>query len=87
MEAAVGNKGISKEAFIKEASAYVDLLRLHIEKEDTLLFPNGDSHLTDSTQKKLLKDFENLEKNVIGEGRHEELHSILERFTKKYLHK
>ena len=29
--------------------------------------------------------FKNLEKNVIGEGKHEELHILLKKFKKKYL--
>ena len=57
----------------------------HIDKENAILFPMGDANLTASKQQELLDNFENLEKNVIGEGKHEELHNLLERFKKKYL--
>ena len=45
----------------------------------------SDTKLSASKQKELLNNFENLEKNVIGEGKHEELHILLEKFEKKYL--
>lgn len=85
MQESILNKTINKNAFVTSASSYVFLLRNHIEKEDTVLFPLSDTKLAASKQKELLKDFEGLEKNVIGEGKHEELHILLEKFKKKYL--
>ncbi len=85
MQESVANKTINKQAFVNAASSYVNLLRNHIEKENTILFPMSDTMLPAPSQKRLLHDFENLEKNVIGEGRHEELHVLLEKFKKKYL--
>ena len=85
MQQSVENKIINKQAFVNAASSYVNLLRNHIEKEDTILFPMSDTKLSASMQKKLLNDFESLEKNVIGEGKHEELHILLDKFKKKYL--
>jgi hypothetical protein len=41
--------------------------------------------LSASTQLELIKDFKRLEKDIIGEGIHEELHALLEKFQKKYL--
>lgn len=38
-----------------------------------------------SEQKELFENFENQEEKVIGEGRHEELHALLEKFRDKYL--
>ncbi len=38
-----------------------------------------------SEQKELLENFENHEEKVIGQGRHEELHVLLEKFEDKYL--
>ena len=67
------------------ASSYVNLLRSHIEKEDTILFPMSDKILSSTVQKELSDDFEKLEKNVIGEGKHEEFHILLEKLTGKYL--
>jgi hemerythrin-like domain-containing protein len=79
------NKTINKNAFVSAASSYVNLLRNHIEKEDTILFPLSDVKLSPSKQIELWMDFEALEKNVIGEGKHKELHLLLEKLEKKYL--
>jgi hemerythrin-like domain-containing protein len=85
MQESIVNKIINKNAFVDAASSYVNLLRNHIEKEGTLLFPLSDTKLSASKQKELLNNFEKLEKDVIGEGKHEELHALLEKFKKKYI--
>jgi hemerythrin-like domain-containing protein len=85
MQESIVNKIINRNVFVDAASSYVNLLRNHIEKEDTLLFPLSDTKLSASKQKELLKNFENLEKNVIGEGKHEEFYSLLVKFKRKYL--
>jgi hemerythrin-like domain-containing protein len=85
MQESVLNKIINRNAFVDAASSYVNLLRNHIEKEDTLLSPLSDTKLSASKQKELLKNFENLEKNVIGEGKYEELYILLVKFKGKYL--
>jgi hemerythrin-like domain-containing protein len=85
MLGSIANKTINKNAFVSAASSYVNLLRNHIEKEDTILFPLSDVKLSPSKQIELWMNFEALEKNVIGEGKHEELHLLLEKLEKKYL--
>ena len=50
-----------------------------------VLFPMIEVRLSASEQAELLKNFEDHEEKVIGEGRHDELHSLLEKFEKKYL--
>jgi hemerythrin-like domain-containing protein len=84
MQESIANSKIFKNAFIDAGTEYVRLLRNHIEKEDTILFPMSDARLSASEQEKLLIDFENLEKNVIGRVKHEELHALLEKFNNKY---
>lgn len=85
MQESIVNEIINKNAFVDAASSYVNLLRNHIEKENKILFPMSDSKLSVSKQKELLNNFENFEKNVIGEGKHEEFHTLLGKFNKKYL--
>ena len=85
MQKSILNKIINKNTFVGASSSYVSLLRNHIKKEDTILFPMSDNKLSASKQKELLNNFENLEKNVIGEGKHKELHTLLEKFKNKYL--
>ena len=36
-------------------------------------------------RQELLNNFENLENSVIGEGKHDELHTLLKEFRKRYL--
>lgn len=85
MEDSVKGGKLNKDAFTVAASAYVNLLRNHIEKENTILFPISDARLTSLKQKELIEKFEHLENEVIGEGVHEKLHVTLERLEKKYL--
>ena len=84
MEAALKGSGNLKE-FAKEATAYSSLLIRHIEKENTLLFPMGEKALSPSELESIFERFEEHENNVIGAGRHEELHEMLNGFEKKYL--
>lgn len=85
MQESIEDNKINKNAFVDAGTEYVKLLRNHIEKEDTILFPLCDARLSVTEQKQLLIDFENLEENVIGKGKHEELHALLEKFKNKYL--
>ena len=74
-----------KQLFIQTPRDYIRLLRSHIQKENNVLFPFIDTRLSVSEQKDLFDKFENHEEQVIGKGRHEELHSLLEKLAKKYL--
>ncbi len=85
MQSSVSEKISDKEGFVKAAQGYVGLLRSHIEKENTVLFPMGDAKLTEAKHKELLDEFEKFEENVIGKGKHDELHKQLEEFNRKYL--
>jgi len=85
MQESIADNKINKNAFIDAGTEYVTLLRNHIKKEDTILFPLSDARLSVSEQKQQLIDFENLEENVIGKGMHEELHALLGKFKNKYL--
>lgn len=74
-----------KQLFIQASGDYIRLLRLHIQKENNVLFPFIDARLSSLEQNDLYEKFENHEEQVIGKGRHEELHSLLRKLTKKYL--
>ncbi len=75
-----------KQLFIQASGDYIRLLRLHIQKENKVLFPFIDARLSASEQNDLYESFENHEEQFIGKGRHEELHSLLKGLAKKYLH-
>lgn len=81
------NDMFKKDAFIKAAMNYIILLRAHIDKENIILFPLGDSKIPLDKQAELLELFEVHEKKVMGSGTHEKLHETLNKFEHKYLTK
>ncbi|HQP29854.1 MAG TPA: hemerythrin domain-containing protein [Deltaproteobacteria bacterium] len=56
--------------------AYVDLLKAHIAKENTILFPLADSILTPQDQAELEKAFAEVESSIIGPEAHEKYHQL-----------
>jgi hemerythrin-like domain-containing protein len=66
------------------AKAYTILLRNHIQKENNVLFPMADKVLTETQLDDLYEGFEEHEEKVIGHGRHEELHAMLNSLNAKY---
>lgn len=85
MSSAVSAGDIKKNEFITNARDYISLLRSHIDKENNLVFAIGDEKLTPSANEKLLKEFDKFEEEVIGKGKHEELHAMLKDFRKRYM--
>jgi hemerythrin-like domain-containing protein len=86
MEAALKAKGgIDASAFAREAGGYAALLKAHIEKENTVLFPMGERVLDAGSLERIYSEFEEHEEKVIGAGRHQELHAMLDGFERKYL--
>ena len=76
---------VDSQGFIEAAKSYVRLLRSHIQKENAILFPLIEVKMSASEQAELLRNFENYEEEVIGKGRHEKLHILLETLKDKYL--
>jgi hemerythrin-like domain-containing protein len=76
---------LDPESFAGAAENYIKLLRTHIGKENTGLFPMGDRMIPADRQASLLEAFEDFELNVMGAGTHEQLHLMLDRFEDKYL--
>lgn len=70
--------------FTETAREYIDLMRIHIAKENSVLFPMADKVLSNQKLAQLFEEFEAHEENVIGHGRHEELHGVLHRLDEKY---
>lgn len=84
MRAALGSVA-DHEMFVKNATAYTNLLRNHIEKENTVLFPMGERLLKAEQLASISEQFQRHENEVIGAGRHEELHAMLKDFGERYL--
>ncbi len=85
MTDALAGEAWNSQAFSVAAENYATLLRSHIQKENTVLFPMGDKILAPELQKKLLQEFEHFEETVMGPGIHDQLHAMLDTFEKKYL--
>jgi hemerythrin-like domain-containing protein len=79
-------KGDRKDAavFAAEARGYGALLTGHIFKEDRVLYPMADARLTGEQQQMLEARFADVEKTIMGEGKHEEYHRLLERLEGTY---
>jgi hemerythrin-like domain-containing protein len=79
-----GERKVSSE-IVKNARDYIKLLKEHIEKENNILYPMAEMHLSKEEQEKLLEEFERIEREKIGIGKHEELHELLHKLKKVYL--
>jgi len=66
-------------------TAYVNLLQQHITKEDTVFFPMADARLDAARDTILFEDFEKLERERIGVGKHEAFHALLDQLQGIYL--
>lgn len=82
----LGTGRIDGESTFKEAAeTYIELLRQHIDKENNVLFPMADQRLSQERQHQMSEQFERLERERIGEGRHETFHKLLEDLARIYI--
>ncbi|MEL9941068.1 MAG: hemerythrin domain-containing protein [Ignisphaera sp.] len=58
---------------VENAYGYINLLRNHIFKEDNILFQLATQVLDYDTDRELVEEFERIEEERIGHGKHEEL--------------
>lgn len=70
---------------VRNARGYIELLRAHIDKENNVLYPMAERLLKPGADEAMLERFERIEKERVGEGRHEEFHRMLEQLGKEYL--
>ena len=64
-------------AIRESARAYRDLLQAHIHKENNVLFPMADRLVPDDVAATLVEKFEEIERDRVGEGKHEAYHAML----------
>jgi hemerythrin-like domain-containing protein len=81
---AFGNKRLSG-GIAQLAQYYISLLRTHIEKEDNVVYPMADELLPEEKQKWMLGEFEKIETEIIGAGKHKEYHGLLEKLKGVYV--
>ena len=70
---------------VENAKNYIALLIKHIDKENNILFPLADKVLSQAKQAELEEEFEKLEVEKIGIGKHEEFHGLLHHLKETYL--
>lgn len=73
-----------RSGFAAAADEYINLLRSHIQKENNVLFPMAEKAVESARLEKIYPLFEKHEEEVIGHGRHEELHKLLKKLKSKY---
>lgn len=66
------------ESVREAAQAYTRLLRVHIHKEDNILYPMAAQHLPENVMKAIEERFDRFEAQETGIGRHERLHTLAE---------
>ncbi|MPM31183.1 hypothetical protein SDC9_77737 [bioreactor metagenome] len=81
-----GNKEAAS-AIALNALSYTFLLRNHIEKENNVLFKMADEILNENEQELIAEEFEKIEVERIGLGKHEEFHALLKSLKSIYLNK
>ncbi len=80
-----GGDRAASARFVRNARGYIELLRQHIDKEDHILYPMADARIPEKRQRDLLAEFEKVEEERVGHGRHEEFHGLLDRLKSVYL--
>jgi hemerythrin-like domain-containing protein len=68
----------------RSASEFSELLRAHIQKEDSILYPAAEESVPASVLEALAKEFEEFEREVMGEGSHARLHQTAEQLIQAY---
>jgi hemerythrin-like domain-containing protein len=83
MEAAA-KPALKAAEFTRSARGYSQLLRAHIQKENQVLFMMAERILPPGELDELADAFAAHEARVMGAGRHEELHALIESLRAKY---
>lgn len=71
LDEAVAGKPAAVETVRNAAANYIQMLRLHIQKEDNILFVMAEHVLSEQTKRELLAAFDRTERAPGNEGKHE----------------
>ena len=66
------------------AGGFADMLRGHIHKEDAILYPMAEQHLSPETMERVSEDCERFENERTGSGEHERLHALAEELVARH---
>jgi hemerythrin-like domain-containing protein len=78
-----GGDESARAEVVENASAYVALLRQHIQKEDQILFPMADRVIPVGEHPAVLTGFEHVEHEETGEGVHEKYLALADALRKE----
>jgi len=70
--------GTSFGGLAETIKEYLQVFRNHIRKENAILFPEARDLLSHTTQGLMALEFQRIEEERIGKGRHEEFHRLIE---------
>jgi hemerythrin-like domain-containing protein len=73
--------GMETQLVLENATAFIPLLRAHIQKEDRILYPMAVRFLPESELDAMHAEFETLEARMRGDGSHDRLHGLADRLT------
>ncbi|MFN7181917.1 MAG: hemerythrin domain-containing protein [Planctomycetota bacterium] len=83
MNRAIKSKDFNK--FTENAYNYSHLLQQHIFKEDNILYMIAENQIPANKQKEIVEQFEKVEKEIIGPGKHQEFHELIHHLEKVYI--
>lgn len=72
----------ARDSAAENLAAYAQLLRLHIRKENEILFPLAERSLGEDDKRRLAAEFERVEAEETGEGVHERYHELAHQLAK-----
>ncbi len=78
------DEGAAAAELVQAIAEYTKLLNAHIRREENDCFSVADHELPASVQDGLNEGYERIEREVIGEGRHEAFHALLDRLSLVY---
>lgn len=79
-----GSTKFNAPSFQQYVEEYVSLLNEHILKENNKLFPMAEKLFDADRDQELYKNFEELERERIGVGKHEAFHALMDKLSNKY---
>jgi len=82
--AAEGSGSSRIQELAEASSSYAALLRRHVEVEEHRLFSEADRVIPIPQQEHLEEEYERVEEEVVGAGRHEAFHAMLEDMERRY---
>jgi len=73
-----------REALAEAAHGYASLLRQHIQKEDSILYPMAEQRLPPPLMERVERDCARYEEERTGAGEHERLHRLAEELVARH---